>query len=108
MSGPVIGKVENIETLISACCVLHNYLLINNDNTYLPPGSVDSISGREESNDGYWRANAGVWPQAPTTNARNATLAASQARTDFTNYFVSEEGALPWQYDYITRRVTRM
>lgn len=107
VTGPIIGKVENIETLIAACCVLHNYLLINNDNTYLPPGSVDTISGRGEGHPGYWRADEDRWQPAPPTNARNPTIAAAQSRAEFTNYFVNE-GALPWQFDYINRRVTRM
>ena len=106
VSGPVIGKTENIETLISACCVLHNYLCITNDPVYLPPGSVDAITGANDGTPGHWRGNDDNWHQAPRTNSRNSTAEAARMRETLTDYFYNE-GAVPWQNEYITRRSNR-
>ena len=91
-----------MEKLVAACCVLHNYLRIRNDATYLPPGSVDAICGDGDGARGHWRGDAPQWQQAPPTACRNSTVVASEARVSLTQYF-SNEGALPWQDDYIRK-----
>lgn len=107
---PMMGKPANIENKVAAMTVLHNYLLINNDDTYLPPGTADMVTGGREAGDlGRWRAVAGSehLPQAGATAIRNFTAVAAAARDSFTEYF-STEGAVDWQYDHINRRPARL
>lgn len=107
MRRPIIGKPENICTIIAATTVLHNFLLITNDRTYLPQGAADTIYGGGEAARGNWRAeNAGL-PQAPPAAARNFPAAANNARQAFVEYFVGE-GQVPWQYDHVNRRPQRL
>lgn len=100
---PIIGKPENIQTLISATTVLHNFLLIQNDRTYLPQGVADTIFGGGEGNRGNWRLGNNDLPQAVATAARNFPARASAARQAFADYFI-HQGAVPWQLEYIHRR----
>lgn len=105
MQGPIIGNPENIQCMVAATTVLHNYLCINNDPTYLPAGAADTIYGGGEGGHGRWRAGPAL-PQAPGTPARNHTMDAANARLAFTEYFVNE-GAVEWQFDYVNRRLNR-
>ena len=106
----MMGKPQNIEIKVAAMTVLHNYLLISNDDTYLPPGTADMINGTREAGVlGRWRAAAGVQqlPQAEPTPVRNFTAEAAATREALTEYF-SNEGAVDWQYDHINRRPARL
>ena len=103
IQGLTIGDPKNIEKMVAAACVLHNYLCIHNDRTYLPPGPVDAIYGEGDNAQGQWRAERNILPQAAPTAASNHTLSAANARTAFTEYFMNE-GAVDWQNDYIHRR----
>lgn len=104
---PILGDPKNIEMMVGACTVLHNYLLINNDRTYLPGGSADAIFGEGEGAQGQWRAAGEGLQQAPGTNVRNYTMVASETREEFRDYFMAE-GAVAWQYDHVKRRVNRL
>lgn len=104
---PIIGKPDNISAIVSATTVLHNYLLINNDRTYLPQGAADTIYGGGEAARGNWRAEDAQLPQAAAVSTRNFPAAAGLARQSFVEYFINE-GAVPWQYDYINRRPRRL
>ena len=66
MKSAIIGIPDNIETIIAATTVLHNYLLVHNDRTYLPRGAADTIFGEGEGPLGNWR-EGGELPQAPST-----------------------------------------
>lgn len=104
---PIIGKPDNISTIVSATTVLHNYLLVNNDQTYLPQGAADTIFGGGEAARGNWRVNDAQLPQAAATGIRNFPAVAAAARQGFVEYFVNE-GQVPWQYDYVNRRPQRL
>lgn len=103
-----MGKADNIEMKVAAMTILHNYLLISNDDTYLPPGSADIIQGGRDAGElGRWRAEADILPQADHNPARNFTGEAANIRQSLTQYF-SNEGAVDWQYDHINRRPARL
>ncbi|KAH8038621.1 hypothetical protein HPB51_002745 [Rhipicephalus microplus] len=90
---------ENVEAVVKATCVLHNFLSSNAASTYCPPGYADF-------QDTFGNVSGGAWRQGPgesTTvfglekpKARNCSKVASAVRQEFVKYF-SEEGQVPWQ-----------
>ncbi|KAL3222874.1 hypothetical protein MRX96_028306 [Rhipicephalus microplus] len=69
---------ENVEAVVKATCVLHNFLSSNAASTYCPPGYTD------------FQDTFG------NPKARNCSKVASAVRQEFVKYF-SEEGQVPWQ-----------
>lgn len=104
---PIIGNPNNISNIVSATTVLHNYLLINNDRTYLPQGAADTIFGGGVAARGNWRMQDADLPRAAATGARNYPASASAARQAFVEYFTNE-GEVAWQFDYVNRRPQRL
>ena len=107
MRKTIIGNPDNIEKMIAATTVLHNFLMTTNDKTYLPPGAADTIYGDGEAAAGKWRAHDINLPQAPAKAARNYPAQAAAARQQFLEH-LNNEGAVVWQYDHINRRVRRL
>lgn len=103
----IIGKPSNITSLIAATTVLHNYLLINHDKTYLPAGTADAIYGEGEGTRGQWRVQEDGLNQPLITNARNFTVAAAAARQLFVDY-VNGPGRVTWQLDHVNRLPQRL
>ena len=85
--------------------IQHNYSCINNDPTYLPPGSVDAIYGLGNGARGH-RSEVGNATQLPPCRNQNHTIAAANARAAFTKYLMNE-GSDDWQLDYICGRANR-
>jgi hypothetical protein len=100
---PMMGLPVNIERKVGAMTVLHNYLLINHDRSYLPPGVADMINGSDEGGqNGIWRQEAGL-PQAEATQQRNWEATASAVRNVFVEYF-NGPGTVPWQQEMLARK----
>nr|XP_037279728.1 protein ANTAGONIST OF LIKE HETEROCHROMATIN PROTEIN 1-like [Rhipicephalus microplus] len=84
---------ENVEAVVKATCVLHNFLSSNAASTYCPPGYADF-------QDIFGNVGGGAWRQVPGSTtvfglekpkARNCSKMASAVRQEFVKYF-SEEG----------------
>ena len=106
---PIIAKPDNVDLIVKAACVLHNYLRrrdgVSNDMQYIPPGDVDQdVDG--QVNPGAWRSEAqgsGLVPHrgplASNAHSRNA----AEVRKRYAELFVSPRGAVPWQWSYVRR-----
>ncbi|KAH8024867.1 hypothetical protein MRX96_031728 [Rhipicephalus microplus] len=90
---------ENMETVVRATCVLHNFLSSNAASTYCPPGYVDF-------QDTFGNVSGGAWRQGPGSTtvfglekpkARNCSKVANAERQVFVKYF-NEESQVPWQW----------
>ncbi|KAL3189289.1 hypothetical protein MRX96_002955 [Rhipicephalus microplus] len=90
---------ENVEAVVKATCVLHNFLSSNASSTYCPPGYADF-------QDTFGNVSGGAWRQGPGSTTvfklekpktRNCSKVASAVRQEFVRYF-SEEGQVPWQW----------
>ncbi|KAL3248700.1 hypothetical protein MRX96_017786 [Rhipicephalus microplus] len=90
---------ENVEAVVKATCVLHNFLSSNAASTYCPPGYADF-------QDTFGNVSGGAWRQVPGSTtvfglekpkARSCSKVASAVRQEFVKYF-SEEGQVPWQW----------
>lgn len=102
-------EIRNQSTVIDivlTCVYLHNFLRLQPDSGrfYSPPGSLDSEDASTgQIIPGSWRdliANdTGMIPFRPVP--RNASRLAQVMRDEFTNYFMSDEGSVPFQQCYL-------
>lgn len=89
-------EVENIETIVLACCVLHNFLRRQCSDTYMSPDVVDT----ENTQDGSVVVGARCDPDFihDLQQGRRGLLMkrGKEVREKFTEYF-NNEGSVPWQ-----------
>jgi hypothetical protein len=95
---------EKTTKIVLATCCLHNYLLSRKAYSYAPPGTFD----REEQSSlipGSWREEGtpqnSLHSMQQINVQRNASSTAKEVREKFKTYFMSIEGELTWQYQYI-------
>ncbi|KAL1482258.1 hypothetical protein MTO96_033912 [Rhipicephalus appendiculatus] len=90
---------ENVEVIVKATCVLHNFLLSNAASTYSSPGYADF-------QDTFGTVSGGAWRQVSESTtvfglekpkARNCANVANAVREAFIKYF-SDKGQVPWQW----------
>lgn len=95
LRSPIIANGELCNKIIMACIVLHNYIQKGEENIplkdrkYCPTGFVDSL-GELENLESVGRLGA-----------NNSTNATKELRDYLAEYFVSQQGALPYQWNLI-------
>lgn len=105
---PIVAKIETVDAIVKAACVLHNFLRrrdgVSNDRRYIAQGEVDvDDDGRLVR--GSWRQEAAGdgLTNIGRLGANNPARGAVDLREQFARFFVSHEGSVPWQ-DAIVRR----
>ena len=99
---PIGLSPERVEVLIMACCCLHNFLRTQSGAKaiYMPSESVDSENPEtHEVVPGTWRQSElsqGLAPPSKEKGHRQRTMA-KDYRDHLRDYFISSEGAVPWQ-----------
>ena len=84
---------DNIDSVVMASCVLHNFLMKSVPNSYSPPESFDRVNMEDGTIvSGFHTSNR--------RNPGNTSNDAKKVRQDFINYFVNE-GQVPWQNNFI-------
>ena len=99
----IIAKPDLVVKIVQATCVLHNYLQkANNEqpqyaNTYCPGDLVDIYNSDGSVIPGSWReeGHGNLLPR--TVHVNRYSQEAADVRELFANYFLSSEGAVPWQ-----------
>ncbi|KAH6940342.1 hypothetical protein HPB50_026947 [Hyalomma asiaticum] len=91
---------ENVDYVIKAACVLHNFLTVHNPQSHQFPDKEDSFGNIVG---GRWRQGMQGVPDncffpIQTTTSRNFNGDAAAARDLFTAYFSSSAGQVPWQW----------
>lgn len=82
-------KPENAETIVKACCILHNFLIQKNSEEYV------TVENENIEN---------VWDDVNSAHGvRNSTKNAQAVRDKFAGYFVSNAGQVPWQWSIACR-----
>ena len=105
---PIKAKIETVDAVVKATCVLHNYLRrrdgTSSDRRYIGDGDVDFEDSGHLTR-GAWRheGNDSCFRNIGRLGSNNSTRRASELRERYAAYFVSPEGSVPWQ-DAVVRR----
>ena len=107
-SHPIKGSVETVIEITKAAVCLHNYLRITNSASYCPYGFVDSEDRSGNIKPGEWRAvvaneGSALLSMPPRKGSRYSN-SAMKVREAFVDYFVSDSGSLPWQWNHVRSR----
>ena len=91
-----LGGCRDVLRSAAVGCNASSQIIIRKSRPYLGPGSVNQEDAAMNIVPGEWRQ--GGWLQEMTPAAcRNASNAAKGVRLIFADYFVSPQGAVPWQ-----------
>ena len=93
---------EKVETIVLACCTLHNYLRSSQESqdVYTPMGSLDTEHEEtHQMSPGNWRMaeEPKGWKAMDKQGSNHYSANAKGIRDYLTEYFNSKEGAVPWQ-----------
>ncbi|XP_030763193.1 protein ALP1-like [Sitophilus oryzae] len=101
--------IEVCEHIIHATIVLHNFLqqteedIPPEDRHYCPTGFSDWIDLKGDLHDGTWREEGQGLRSVGRLGSNNASNLAKDQRDLLAEYFVSIEGWVPWQENYVNR-----
>lgn len=86
-------KLQTIIHIVKCVCILHNFVRKHDGAPYVVH-AVEDEHNENNMNHQFHQAN-----MAPNINNR---MTAYDLRDYLANYFVSQEGQIPWQWNYIT------
>lgn len=101
---PLLLQPKKVEKVVLACVYLHNFLRSSSSKqNYNPSGTFDSEdldSGTLV--EGSWRTEKeNLQSLLPIRNiARRSSIEATIIRDEFTDFFISPQGQVPWQLNY--------
>ena len=97
LRSPIQTHPEKAAKSVLAAITLHNWLKKHNDcqksygRLYCPSGYVDYEDCHGIVHKGVWRSEG----------PKNYTSVAEKFRALMANFFMSSQGELPWQYDFV-------
>ena len=105
---PIEASPEKVEKFTLVAIALHNYLRQTDTAFYTPSGFIDSEDSPGKIKEGSWRgvfqhegAHAmNVIPKIHNSRTKNSVLT---IRDNLAKCLVTEEGQVPWQWDYVRR-----
>ena len=101
---PIKAKPSKVEEIIKATVCLHNYLRLTDGARYIPTGFIDSESTSGVIIPGDWRrevADQTCLVSLPPSRSNRPIFEANVVRNTFKEYFNCDDGALPWQLEYV-------
>lgn len=100
---PIALELANAEVVVMGCVYLHNFLRRNSQSRslYTPHGTFDSENMDHDIVEGSWRREVGPHNML-NLNAvgRHYPQSAMEIRNNFAEYFMSEDGRVPWQNNF--------
>lgn len=105
---PICLDISSIDDLIISTVCLHNFLKTKDEErmpgnrTYCDTQSIDRELENGEVIPGSWRNNCQPEQLIPSSSHR-ASRIAMETRDILADYFITPEGEVQWQYDYIRR-----
>uniref|UniRef100_A0A6P7FIS9 Protein ANTAGONIST OF LIKE HETEROCHROMATIN PROTEIN 1-like n=1 Tax=Diabrotica virgifera virgifera TaxID=50390 RepID=A0A6P7FIS9_DIAVI len=103
------AELEVSELIVQATVVLHNFLqcsekdIPDSEKRYCPTGFGDYVDGNGLLHLGTWREDPYSLRTVNKVGSNNATHCAKLQRERLADYFISREGWLPWQENYVNR-----
>lgn len=100
---PVKLDLENVDNVVKAACVLHNFLCTNLGRIprYCPPGLVDREDSTGNLREGSWRKTmrrcSNIYDME-SSHARNSSKAAVALRNGTAAFFMTRGGSVQWQW----------
>ncbi len=91
---------QNVDKVVLACVTLHNFLRLKCGKNYIGPLMIDHENREHNCVPGTWRQDFPM-PAIGATHARNADAFSKASRELLREYFHTEAGELPWQYDRV-------
>lgn len=91
---------DRAQKIISACCMLHNFLIEQKSVTYCPPGYLDRLNEDGEIVEGEWRkriATDSLFHTSLQAGSGRISDYAKYVRETLKDYVNSKIGELPWQ-----------
>lgn len=98
LRGNMMLTPERAVNVTLAAVYIHNYLRNRNSKFYSPPGTFDSEDSNGNVVEGEWRSDvqSPLTPLNPVTGRPNVAV---DSRREITDYFLSVEGMIPWQFN---------
>ncbi|XP_069587439.1 uncharacterized protein [Ranitomeya imitator] len=94
-------KLTSIDSVVLACCVLHNFLRRRDATAYSPPQYVDSVDqGNGDVTQGEWRLDAHRVCGLESLGSGRYCDDATNSRDKYSDFF-NGPGAVPWQYQQL-------
>lgn len=91
---------EKAKIIVSAICVLHNFLIDRSRQNYMPANSIDSeIIQNGIVVNGSWRNETNQLESLEPVDSDTCD-SAKEIRNELMDYFL-KEGQVPWQYKFI-------
>ncbi|XP_003389732.2 PREDICTED: putative nuclease HARBI1 [Amphimedon queenslandica] len=102
---PIHSSPAKVVAYVKATIVLHNYLRLHESHVYCPPCFTDREDNEGNIINGEWRDNHSSLglERIGRTGSNRGSWEADAVRETYCNYFVSEEGSLPWQSHHVHR-----
>lgn len=106
---PICLDLKAVDQIVISTVCLHNFLKTQDEKCvpekrlYCPSHFIDSELENGKIIGGTWRDEQMQSQQIRPTNAHRATRNAIEQRDILGDYFVSQAGEIPWQYDYVRR-----
>lgn len=102
---PMLLQPEKAERIVLTCVLLHNYFRKNGNSrkSYNPPGTFDREDLENGTTEpGSWRRDSQPnFSLLPLTNIpRKASMEAWAIRDEYAEYFMTNQGQVPWQLKY--------
>lgn len=99
LRSPINLDANKTKKITLACCVLHNFLMIQNKNSYAPIGMFDRYDSDGNLIPGEWRHDMpeGNMYDLERERFRYIGNDAKKNREEFEQYFI-HDGEVPWQY----------
>lgn len=99
---PIALSPEKAQTIVLACCYLHNYLRNRQTRTYITTGSVDNEDLQAGIlTKGTWRETVKDATPLQACSTKNAPTSAKVVRDTYCHFF-NNEGQVSWQSKAIT------
>lgn len=102
-------NIETAKTVVLACCVLHNFLIIHEEKLpssfrrYNPVNYCDREDYQGHICNGEWREEGSSLHNVCYVSSNNHSRVAAKIRDKLAKYFLSPQGELPWQNAVVNR-----